>query len=42
VKNPSGVNRGIASLKVDGVLVPGNLIPDQSDGQIHHVEVIMG
>jgi cellobiose phosphorylase len=27
VKNPAGVNRGVKSLTIDGVVLPGNLVP---------------
>ena len=29
-------------MKVDGVILEGNLIPDFHDGQTHLVEVILG
>jgi cellobiose phosphorylase len=42
VSNPSHVSKGILSMKVDGVILEGNLIPDFHDGQTHIVEVTMG
>ena len=40
VSNPQGVNRGVASVEVDGILIEGNLIP-YSPGN-HEVIVVMG
>jgi cellobiose phosphorylase len=41
VLNPRQVNRGVTSLKVDGMTLVGNLIPLQPDG-IHAVDVVLG
>lgn len=41
VKNgPQG--HGVKEIKLDGKKLPGNLIPDIRDGQIHRVEVALG
>ena len=42
VRNPKNVNKGIKSLKVDGVRVEGNTIPAFNDKKIHKVEAVMG
>jgi len=42
VKNPSRVDHGIASVKVDGERINSNVINPYSDGKEHTVEVIMG
>ena len=41
VLNPSGVNRGVESLVLDGLEL-GGLIPLLDDGQRHEVELKMG
>ena len=41
IKNPCGVHQGVKSLRVDGKLVEGNIIPLIHDHQTHHVEVIL-
>lgn len=42
VKNPSHVNRGVLSIKVDGKEIKGNVVPVFGDGKNHDVEIIMG
>jgi cellobiose phosphorylase len=42
VSNPKGVSKGVASLKVDGKAVAGNVIPVSGDGKTHKVEVVLG
>jgi cellobiose phosphorylase len=42
VRNPAHVSKGIQSLKVDGLTLESNLIPDFHDGQTHVVEVTLG
>ena len=41
VENPSGVNSGVSSVEVDGVLQTGNEIPLKTDGH-HTVRIILG
>lgn len=40
--NPKGVERGVASIEVDGKAVEGNIIPALGDGKTHQVKVVMG
>jgi len=42
VRNPSGVQKGIKELYVDGKRIEGSLIKPQNDGKIHRVRVVMG
>ena len=42
VKNPDNVQKGIASLTVDGQKVDGCIIPYVKGKETYHVEVIMG
>jgi len=42
VTNPKGVSKGVASMKVDGKAVVGNVIPVVGDGKTHRVEVVLG
>ena len=42
VKNPSGVEKGIKSLVVDGVSVDGCVIPYVEGKKEYNVEVVMG
>ena len=44
VENPEGVNRGVASVEVDGLVIggPDAAIPLEDDGQHHSVKVVMG
>ena len=42
VSNPDGVEKGVASVTLDGKAVHGNLIPVQPAGTEHDVEVVMG
>jgi cyclic beta-1,2-glucan synthetase len=41
VQNPSGVNRGILGVTMDGVILPGNEVPLPAAGD-HEVIVVMG
>jgi cellobiose phosphorylase len=41
VKNPDGISKGVASMKVDGESVPGCIAPI-FDGGEHSVEIVMG
>ncbi|WP_270168571.1 GH36-type glycosyl hydrolase domain-containing protein [Paenibacillus sp. SYP-B4298] len=42
ISNPSGVSKGVASLKVDGKLLEGNTIPVSGSGGTYQVEVVLG
>jgi cellobiose phosphorylase len=42
VHNPQGVSKGVAETRVDGKLVPGNVIPLNLPGAEHQVEVWLG
>lgn len=42
VKNPSGINRGVKEIRVDGKTVKDGLIPPYADGKTHKVLVTMG
>jgi cyclic beta-1,2-glucan synthetase len=44
VENPSGVTRGISSIEVDGIPLPGSggSVPLASDGTTHRVRVVLG
>ena len=42
VENPSGVNRGVKQVTLDGKVLPGNEIPLLGDGNQHQVHVLMG
>ena len=42
VKNPKHVQSGVASIKVDGKPIKGNVIEPHGDGKEHMVEVVMG
>ena len=42
VENPSGVNRGIARLEIDGADATGRDVPIVDDGAVHQVRVVMG
>jgi cyclic beta-1,2-glucan synthetase len=42
VENPSGVNRGVRQVTLDGKNLPGNEIPLLSDGGQHQAHVLMG
>ncbi|QMV16438.1 GH36-type glycosyl hydrolase domain-containing protein [Vibrio spartinae] len=41
VVNPHQVNRGVAEMRVDGVVVQGNKAPIFTDG-VHHIEITLG
>ena len=42
VRNPGHVNRGVQRVRVDGRAIAGSILPLFSDGQQHHVDVILG
>jgi cyclic beta-1,2-glucan synthetase len=42
VENPSGVNRGVKQIKLDGNVLNGNEIPLLDDGVQHQVNVLLG
>ncbi|MES2177685.1 MAG: glucoamylase family protein [Gemmatimonadota bacterium] len=42
IENPAGVSTGVASVTVDGVVMPDGVIPLADDGQEHHVVVVLG
>ncbi|HEX7057733.1 MAG TPA: glycosyl hydrolase family 65 protein [Bacilli bacterium] len=42
VTNPRRVNKGVASVTVDGQPVAGNILPVVGDGKMHTVEVVLG
>lgn len=42
VKNPKGINKGVASLRVDGKLIKDKVCPLFNDKNDHLVEVILG
>ena len=42
VKNPEGISRGVAEVKVDGKIISGNMVPAFKDKKEHNIEVRMG
>ncbi|MCD1257599.1 glycosyl transferase [Paenibacillus athensensis] len=42
VTNPNRVNKGVASVTVDGKAIEGNVLPVFGDGATHEVEVVLG
>ena len=42
VKNPSGVQQGVAEVWLDGQRLTGPQIPLHDDGQAHQVAVVLG
>lgn len=42
VRNPHGVQRGVVSVEVDGIIVPDLIIPLVDDGAEHHVVARLG
>jgi cyclic beta-1,2-glucan synthetase len=44
VANPNQVSRGIASITLDGTIIPGRIaqLPLRDDGATHHIELILG
>jgi len=42
VSNPNRVNKGVASVTVDGKAIAGNVLPVFGDGATHEVEVVLG
>jgi cyclic beta-1,2-glucan synthetase len=42
VENPSGVNRGVQQVLLDGIPLSDGLIPLADDGQLHEVKVVVG
>jgi cellobiose phosphorylase len=41
ITNPSGLNRGIREMVVDGNTIPGNILPVFQDQKIHDVDVVL-
>ena len=41
IKNPNGNSKGIENITIDGILIPGNILPIFNDGEEHEVLVIM-
>ncbi len=39
IRKPKGVCKGAAEVRLDGAILPENLIPPQGDGKVHAVEV---
>jgi hypothetical protein len=42
VENPKGVERGVASVTLDGAELPDKVVPLADDGRTHEVRVVMG
>jgi cellobiose phosphorylase len=42
VRNPEHVCGGVQSLTVDGLEVPGDVVPVFGDGRTHHVIALLG
>ena len=42
VKNPSHVEKGISSIKVDGQAIEGNIVPVFNDNKDHIIDVVLG
>jgi cellobiose phosphorylase len=42
VDNPSGVDRGVKQVTLDGRVLPGSEVPLLDDGGEHHVNVLLG
>ena len=42
VRNPDGVQHGIARMTVDGKALESNVLPPAPKGSTVHVEVVMG
>ena len=42
IQNPNHVSTGVVQFIVDGKEIGGNIVPVYGDGQVHHVQVIMG
>lgn len=42
IQNPNHVSTGVIQFIVDGKEIGGNIVPVFGDGQVHHVQVIMG
>lgn len=42
VSNPNHISKGVASMKLDGRVIEGNILPVIGDGGTHEVEVILG
>lgn len=42
IQNPNHVSTGVVQFIVDGKEIGGNIVPVFGDGQVHHVQVIMG
>jgi cellobiose phosphorylase len=44
ITNPDGINKGVKSVKLNGTLLPGNIVPilAENEGRHNEVEVVMG
>jgi cellobiose phosphorylase len=42
VSNPEGICKGIRSIKVDGELIKGTVLPIFKGGKVHKVNVVLG
>jgi cyclic beta-1,2-glucan synthetase len=42
VENPHGVSIGVASVELDGALLPVNEIPLVNDGKLHRIHIVLG
>ena len=42
VINPDNISKGVKSLKVDGDIIEGNVIPIFNDNKAHEIKVTMG
>ncbi len=42
IRNPKGVSKGVASIRVDGKRIRGGVVPAFADGAVHEVKVVMG
>ena len=42
VQNPSHIEKGVASITVNGKLVKGNVVPQQPAGSVNDAIVVMG
>ncbi len=42
VRNPRRISKGVVSMRVNGELVEGSVVPNFADGKTHSVEVVLG
>ena len=42
IRNPRGMQSGVAEVRIDGKAQSGTLIRPHGDGRVHHVDVLMG